>query len=83
MQLVEANVGDICRVINIELPEKIQKRLQMLGMTNNSDVEVLKKKYSGTMIIKIRGTRFALGKKFAKGIVCEKKKAKNGGKGNE
>ena len=41
---------------------------EMLGMTNLTKVIVLNNKKSGSIIIKVRGTRFALGKEFAKGI---------------
>ena len=48
-----------------------KRRLEILGMTGNSRVMVLGSKKSGTKIIKVRGTRFALGADFANGIEVE------------
>ena len=43
----------------------------MLGMTHGTEILVLNKKPSGPMIIKVRGTRFAIGRKFCDGIILE------------
>lgn len=43
------------------LPIQTEKRLEALGMTKGTPVEVLNRKRSGTMIVRVRGTRFALG----------------------
>ena len=37
-------------------------------MTENVDIVVLKRKIYGAVIVKIRGSRFAFGKKIAEGI---------------
>lgn len=68
MKLSDAVVGKTYFVENIELPERIKRRLQMLGMTVNTPVSVLNKRRHGALIIKVRGTRFAIGYGFAKGI---------------
>ena len=69
MRLIDGNIGMTYKVLEINLPEKIKRRLQMLGMTDNTDISILNKKFSGAVIIKIRGTRFAIGKAFAQGII--------------
>lgn len=56
---------------NINLDVKIKRRLQMLGMTKGTKITILNKKRLGPMIIKVRGSRFALGKKFCDGISLE------------
>ncbi len=68
MTLSNCNVGKDYHVDKIELDDKIKRRLEILGMTKNTIVSVLNKKRSGTIIIKIRGTRFALGKSVTDGI---------------
>ena len=68
MTLSDGKAGDIYCVKSIELPVKVKRRLEMLGMTWNSAVSVLNAKKSGAMIIKVRGTRFAIGRKLAEGI---------------
>ena len=40
----------------------------MLGLTKGTNIEVLNNKKSGSLIFKVRGTRFAIGKKIANGI---------------
>ena len=69
MRLIDGNIGMTYKVLEINLPEKIKRRLQMLGMTDNTDISILNKKFSGAVIIKIRGTRFAIAKAFAQVII--------------
>lgn len=57
------------------LPLQTEKRLEALGMTKGTTVEVLNRKRSGTMIVRVRGTRFALGRGITGKIeVAEDKK---------
>lgn len=44
-----------------ELPVELERRLEALGLITGSKVSVMRKKRKGAMIIKVRGTRFALG----------------------
>lgn len=76
MNLSEGTVGESYTVVGIDLPEKIKRRLQMLGMTKDTSVSILNRKFSGAVIIKIRGTRFALGKAFSEGIEVKKSMTK-------
>lgn len=69
MRLSEGKIGGIYRVDSIELEDNERRRFEILGMTNCTKVEVLNKKKNGAMIIKIRGSRFALGIQFAQGIM--------------
>jgi len=71
MKLSNASKGFTYTVKGIDLDLKIKRRLQMLGMTNGTEISVLNKKASGPMIIKVRGTRFAVGKRFCDGILLE------------
>lgn len=69
MTLLEGIRGKNYRVQDIELEEQLKRRLQMLGLTTGTKVEVLNRKKSGSIIFKVRGTRFAIGKEIAKGIL--------------
>ncbi len=71
MKLLSAQIGSIYRINDILLGKKVRHRLQILGMTRNAEIVLLNKKYSGTVIIKVRGTRFALGSKYAQGITLK------------
>ncbi|HAL63436.1 MAG: ferrous iron transport protein A [Firmicutes bacterium] len=71
MRLSDAKKGSSYIVLGIDLDLKVKRRLQMLGMTHGTAIDILNKKISGPMIIKVRGTRFAVGKKFCDGIILE------------
>ena len=49
-----------CRKIDLAGPDG--KRLQALGMIEGTEISVLNNKNEGTVIIKMRSTRLALGK---------------------
>ncbi len=68
MKLKDAKVGQTCIVEDIHLPFQMERRLEALGMTNQTPVSVLNRKGKGILIIKLRGTRFALGYNITKNI---------------
>lgn len=53
-------------VAGLELP--VERRLEALGLTAGTNITVLNKKKDGASIVKVRGTRFAVGKRIAAGI---------------
>ena len=71
MTLREGTIGNKYQVKEIQLEDKVKRRLQMLGMTKGTGVQVLNNKKSGSFIMKVRGTRFAIGKRIAEGILVE------------
>ncbi|MDR1630088.1 MAG: FeoA domain-containing protein [Oscillospiraceae bacterium] len=71
MTLYEGKVGRTYSVASINLSTPVRRRLEILGMTEHASVSLINKSLSGAIVIKIRGTRFALGKAFAKGILIE------------
>ena len=71
MKLSEGVVNSEYIVKGIELELAVKRRLEILGMTHGASVLVLNSKKSGTKIIKVRGTRFALGAELSKGISVE------------
>ena len=65
------NNGEINATYIVEklyLTLHIEKRLEALGMLAGTKVEILNNKSGGTLIIKVRGTRFAIGKGISKNI---------------
>lgn len=68
MTLFNGKCGESYLVRDICLEENAKRRFEILGLTHNSEVKIMGHKKSGSMIIKIRGTRFAIGKSFADGI---------------
>ncbi len=71
MTLSKGKVGKSYAVKGIALALPVKRRLEILGMTMNTVVAVLNSKKSGSKIIKVRGTRFALGADFAEKIQVE------------
>lgn len=71
MTLREGTIGSSYQVKEIQLEDKVKRRLQMLGMTKGTEVRVLNNKKSGSIIMKVRGTRFAIGKRIAEGILVK------------
>ena len=61
MYLCDGKIGNNYKVSDIELPTNMEKRLEALGMTRGTSVAVLNSKSHGVLIVKVRGTRFALG----------------------
>ena len=55
-------------VENIFLENPISRRLEALGINEGTPVCVLTRKKSGALIVKIRGTRLALGKHITSNI---------------
>lgn len=76
MKLSEGNCHTVYTIMDLNVSMQIKDRLQSLGMIRSSHIEVIQKKRNGTMIINIRGTRFALGAGLTKEIEvipCQKK----------
>ena len=71
MTLREGTIGNRYQVKEIQLEDKVKRRLQMLGMTKGTEVRILNNKKSGSIIMKVRGTRFAIGRRIAEGILVE------------
>lgn len=61
MKLKDASIGQSCIVQEINLPFQLERRLEALGMTKGTVIEIISRKGKGIMIIRLRGTRFALG----------------------
>ena len=68
MELRQGKIRGTYVIDNISLPLQTEKRLEALRMTQGTPVEVLNRKSGGTMIVRVRGTRFALGKGITKNI---------------
>ena len=71
MNVSQAQKGRTYLVKKVNLEGNIVRRLEMLDMTNQVKLMVLNKKNQGAVIIKVRGTRFAIGKEIADAIEIE------------
>ncbi|MDD3139883.1 MAG: FeoA domain-containing protein [Lachnospiraceae bacterium] len=68
MILKEGLDNHIYQVVKIELELKIERRLEALGLTPGTIITVLNNQKKGALIVKFRGTRFAIGKRIANHI---------------
>ena len=68
MKLYEGNIGATYLVESVHVDDAINRRLEALGVNEDTRLLVMNKKKSGTMIIKVRGTRLALGRRITGGI---------------
>ena len=71
MNVSQAQKGRTYLVKKVNLEGNIERRLEMLGMTDQVKLMVLNKKNQGAVIIKVRGNRFAIGKEIADAIEIE------------
>ena len=71
MNVSQAQKGRTYLVKKVNLEGNIERRLEMLGMPDQVKLMVLNKKNQGAVIIKVRGTRFAIGKEIADAIEIE------------
>lgn len=58
-------------VTEISLELRTVHRLEILGIKKGTRITILAKKKKGPVIIKVRGTRFAVGSRIADGIHIE------------
>ena len=72
MKLTDGNIGKKYIVSDISIKKDTESRLEALGLIQGSFVEIINKKRAGAMIIRIRGTRFAIGRDISDGILVEK-----------
>ena len=69
MTLTEGNIGGVYLVTGMNLQESITRRLEALGMNEKTKLTILEKKKRGASIIRLRGTRLALGRPITDGIL--------------
>ena len=68
MTLNFAEIGGVYIIDDMRLPQKTEKRLEALGMTHGTKIQVINTKDRGTVIVKVRGTRFAIGRDISANI---------------
>ena len=68
MKLHEGEIGKTYIVYSVMVDDTITRRLEALGVNEMTPVTLMNKKGSGTGIIKVRGTRLALGRRISEGI---------------
>ncbi len=62
MTLSEGKIGQTYVVEDVQVMGDVTRRLEALGVNEQTSISVLNCKRGGSMIIKVRGTRLALGR---------------------
>ena len=68
MKLYDGQKGSTLQVVRMDLPLQTERRLEVLGMLEGTKITVVNRKRKGAMIVKIRGTRFAMGQSITERI---------------
>lgn len=71
MTILEGKMKDSYVVTGITMEENIMRRLEALGIIEGTKLTLMNRKRNGAFIIKVRGTRWAVGKDIAKGILVK------------
>ncbi|MGN0297867.1 MAG: ferrous iron transport protein A [Lachnospiraceae bacterium] len=71
MTLVDGKIGANYSVENISLEQGVMRRLQAIGLTEGAIISVLTRRKKGAMIIRVRGSRWALGRDLIQGIIVK------------
>ncbi len=68
MVLRDAKIGTTYTVNSLNLDMVTRRRLEALGLTKGTDINILNRSRSGAVILMVRGSRLALGGKIAETI---------------
>ena len=71
MSLFEGLKGNNYEIRGLYVEEGSTRRLQALGLNDGTLVTVLNRKKNGALIIRVRGTRLAIGSHISQGIEVE------------
>lgn len=78
MKLNEGKHNVTYQINDINLEQKLKTRLASVGIYPNSEITIWQKKGSGTMVVKVMGSRWALGKTIVSGIEIQEAKGDGG-----
>ncbi len=68
MTLYDAKVGGEYQIRELLVEDAVTRRLEALGLNEGTKILILNRKKKGALILKVRGTRLALGKHIASHI---------------
>ena len=71
MSLFEGIKGINYEIKGLYVEEGITRRLQALGLNDGTVITVLGRKKNGALIIRVRGTRLAIGRHISQGSEVE------------
>lgn len=69
MELLNGTKGSTYEILDLKVSDHIAHRLQAIGILEGTKVQILNKKKKGAIIIKVRGSRWAIGAGIARGMI--------------
>ena len=76
MTIMDGMIDETYIVTDISMDEPIMRRLEALGINSGTKLRLMNRKRNGTIIIKVRGTRWAIGRDIAGGILVNSAEGK-------
>lgn len=64
MVLHQGSIGKEYIIVSLDMEYEILRRLEALGINEGTKVVIMYKKKKGSLVIKVRGTKWAMGKKI-------------------
>lgn len=83
MTLYDAEKGRCYYIEGLCVEPGITRRLQALGLNDGTKVSVLNRKKKGALIIRVRGTRLALGRHISSNIEVKEAEAERHAAGQD
>jgi len=77
MTLYEAEKGKSYMIKGLYVEPAITRRLQALGLNDGTNIYILNRKKKGALIVRVRGTRLALGRHLSSNIEISENKESN------
>lgn len=68
MTLINGKIGEVYTVNSLNLDKATMRRLEALGLTRGTDIKILNRNREGSVILMVRGSRLALGRKITETI---------------
>lgn len=65
MRLKEGRAHQVYEVLDMHLEPELERRIEALGLTAGSRIEIVNNQKKGAVIVKFRGARFAFGRRIA------------------
>jgi ferrous iron transport protein A len=69
--LSDIETGRKVHLVTIEGGHNVARRLAAMGMLPRAELEVIRNDHPGPFIVRVRGTRIALGRGFARKIMVK------------
>lgn len=73
MLLINGKKGGQYVVRSLMVKHELLSRLESLGLTSGAPLDIVERKRNGSMVIRLRGTRYAIGQEIAMGIICDER----------